>query len=68
MIIVSIKSEENFYEINLYRHLVKVEMTKKMIPGKNSHWKTISIFISLFEGVLILFKKIILARITKNTI
>ena len=68
MIVVSINTTENFCEINIFHRMMKVYIVKKLKMKNNSHWRTVTIFASLFRGVFILIKKITFSRFIRNTL
>ncbi|MFA5806479.1 MAG: hypothetical protein WC879_17750 [Melioribacteraceae bacterium] len=68
MILVSINTTENFCEINIYHRMMKVDLVKKLKMKNNSHWRTITIFASVVRGIFILFKRIALSPVAKNTV
>ncbi len=57
MIIVSINTANNFYEINLSHRMTMVNLSGELTADKNSHLKTVKIFTELFKGVLIILKR-----------
>lgn len=68
MILVSINTTENFCEINIYHRLMKVYLVKKLKMKNNSHWRTVTIFASVFKGMLILFKRLTFSPVAKNVL
>lgn len=62
MILVSVYTEENLCEISIVHHLVKVNLSKKLMMKKNSHLRTIAIFAAIFKGILILVKRLVLSK------
>ncbi|MBA4407640.1 hypothetical protein C0389_10225 [bacterium] len=68
MILVSINTTEKFCEINIYHKLIKVDLVKNLKMKNNSHWRTFSIFASVFKGMFILFKRILFSPITRDVL
>jgi hypothetical protein len=66
MILVSINTGENFCEINIRHRLLEVYLVKNLAMRNNSHWKTISIFASLFKGLFVLGKRIALLMLKRK--
>jgi hypothetical protein len=65
---VSINSEGNFCEINLRCRVGEVNLTRNLCAKRYSHRKTLSIFISLLGGMMILLKRRMFSKITKGAV
>jgi hypothetical protein len=68
MVLVSINSEGNFYEINLRCRAAEVNLTGNLYAKRYSHGKTLSIFVLLLEGILILLKRRMFSKINKGAV
>jgi hypothetical protein len=68
MIMISIQMEDSLCKIRINNNISIVELEKKMTTKISSKWIDITIFSTIFKGLLILFEKKILSRTTKNVL
>jgi len=68
MIMISINIEDSLCKIHLNNNILFVDLEKKLKMEKNSIWIDLTIFRTVFKGLIILFEKKILSRVNKNVL
>lgn len=66
MIMISIDIEDSLCKIRINNNLLFVELEKKLKMDKNSKWIDLTIFSTVFRGILLLFERKILFKANKN--
>jgi hypothetical protein len=68
MILVSINTGEDFCVISIIHRFIQVDISKKLLMSKTSLLRTLSIFMSVFGGVFILFMRLFFSKIQLKNI
>lgn len=66
MIMISINIEDSVCKIRINNNLLFVDIEKKLKMNKNNNWIDLTIFSTVFKGILLLFEKKILFKANKN--
>jgi len=66
MIMISINIEDSLCKIRINNNLLFVDLEKKLEMDKSNKWVDLTIFSTVFKGILLLFEKKILFKANKN--
>jgi len=67
MIFVSVNSSDTNCEINISCRTMEVYLVKYLSMRKDSHWRTVYIFLSILKGTMILLMRRIFLPFTGGT-